>query len=146
MATYNFDITQKVGNFALASVQNMAGNPGQQVLLQQLTYTGKVIVSVITVEIPTRNRNTIELPINVYTTGYIKFNSSHPEAISIIMKKAEDNAEVIIKNSEILGPWSLANALLFNDWKICGLDQANNYYNKPDWLEQLENDVRDLAA
>lgn len=115
MATVTFDITDKVIKFVSEVIDDMPGNPGQEVLVDRLIKeaNGRVVVIV---EIEPEN-------VSITTSGYINWRSNHPEAIEIIMKTAEDNTDLIIVQAEIPGPWELDDAVSTGNWKIVGYDQ-----------------------
>jgi hypothetical protein len=115
MATIVFDITDKVIKFVSEVIDDMPGNPGQEVLVEKLIKTANGLVLVI-VEIE-------EDGVDIEVIGYIRWKSNHPEAIKIIIKKAEDWTDLIINQSKIPGPWDLDDAVETGNWKIVGYDQ-----------------------
>lgn len=121
MATHYFDITLKCIDFAHSSIKDMAGNPGQEVLIERLPKDakGQVVAAVTT----TLQAGTHINP-EVETYGEINWKSSHPEAIEIIIKEAEEYVELLKDQAKKLGPWSFLQALDSGNWKIVGYDQG----------------------
>lgn len=114
MALYEFDVTDKCVAFMKESIKDMPGNRGQEVLVEELDYSG------------------CEFKV---TAGYddyqdfiiseehrINLRSNHPEAIEIIMETAEQQGELIAQQSEIPGPWAFVDAIRTRNWKIVGWD------------------------
>lgn len=114
MASYKFDVTEKCIAFVSEVINPMPGNAGQETLVERLTKDayGKVIV---TVEQEGDD-------VDISSEGELNWPSSHPEAIEIIIKTAEENSELIIDQAGVAGPFSLAAAVATGDWKILGLD------------------------
>lgn len=111
-----FDITDKCIKFVAQVIKDMPGNPGQEVLVSNLIDDA---YGLITVDVDV---NAVTEEVNINASGDIKWRSNHPEAIEIIIKTAEDNTELITAQSEIPGPWSLADAIRTGNWKIVGWD------------------------
>lgn len=79
MPTFEFDVTEKAVDYAEKTMANMAGNPGQEALLDALRIDASAIVSV-----------RIAGPIVDTDVDYdINFSSSHPEAIEQILEMGE---------------------------------------------------------
>jgi len=121
---YRFDITEKVIDFAYKSVKDMPGNNGQEVLVERLPddAQGKVEVVVTTTEVPV-GRTEVEVPTDIRAEGEIVWKSNHPDAIEIIINRAEEWVELFIERSEVAGPWELADAIETGNWKVVGWDQ-----------------------
>jgi hypothetical protein len=111
----SFDITDKCIKFVAQVIKDMPGNAGQEVLVTNLIddASGRVIVDV---------DYDFDNSVSIEASGEINWRSNHPEAIEIIIATAEDNTELIIAQSEIPGPWELADAIATGDWKIVGWD------------------------
>jgi hypothetical protein len=121
MATHYFDITLKCIDFAYNSIKEMAGNAGQETLIERLKddANGQVF-AVVTVDLDAGTH----LAPDVTTSGDIYWKSSHPEAIEIIIEEAKQNVELLKDQATILGPWSFLSALSTGNWKIVGYDQG----------------------
>jgi hypothetical protein len=119
MPSYKFDITDKTIDFVAKTIQEMPGNPGQQVLVSKLIEKadGQVIVTV-TVD---------EESVDIESSGYIKWQSNHPEAIEIIIDTAEQNTELFTNQAMTPGPWDLVDAVSSGNWKVVGYDQGSKY-------------------
>lgn len=124
MGQYRFDITEKVIDFAYKSVKDMPGNNGQEVLVERLPddAQGKVEVVVTTVAVPVRGTE-VEVPVDIKAEGEIVWKSNHPDAIEIIINRAEEWVDLFIDRSEVAGPWELADAIETGNWKVVGWDQ-----------------------
>ena len=116
--TFVFDITDKCVKFMQESIKDMPGNPGQEVLVEELNYDCRFLLRVDD-ERPTDFDITCEYDINL--------TSNHPEAIEIIMGKAEEYGEMIARQAEEPGPWRLQDAVATGNWKIVGLDSEWGY-------------------
>lgn len=119
MPSYTFDITEKTIDFVGKTIKDMPGNPGQEVLVNKLIERadGQVLVKV-TVE--TDN-------VDIESSGYVKWESNHPEAIKVIIDVAEQNTELFTNQSMIPGPWNLEDAVSSGNWKVVGYDQGSKY-------------------
>jgi hypothetical protein len=116
MPRYTFDVTEKCVDFMKNSIKDMPGNPGQEVLVEDLEYDCKFIVIVDVFE---------ELEeIEISSEYDIHLRSNHPEAIEIIIKKAEQRGEFIGELAAVPGPWELADAIATRNWKIVGYDSG----------------------
>lgn len=113
MPAYTFDITDKCVKFMQMSIKDMPGNPGQEVLVEEIDYSGCQFEVEVVVE---------QEEVDISVDYQINLQSNHPEAIEIIMKTAEENGELIGNMSEIPGPWRLQDAVSTGNWKIVGLD------------------------
>lgn len=113
MPSYTFDITDKCTKFMQMSIKDMPGNPGQEVLVEDLDYSACRFSATVTVD---------ENEVSISAESQINIRSNHPEAIEIIIDKAEQNGELITKQAEIPGPWALIDAIASGNWKIVGLD------------------------
>jgi hypothetical protein len=108
-----FDVTEKCVAFMQETIKDMPGNPGQEVLVEQLDYSG----CEFTVDVETYGNE-----IDISADWKINLRSNHPDAIEIIMKEAEEAGELIGSMSEVPGPWELADAIATGNWKIVGWD------------------------
>lgn len=116
MPTATFDVTEKCVAFMKETIKNMPGNPGQEVLVADLDYSGcQFLVNVV---------YDFEGLVDIDSEYRINLRSNHPEAIEIIMETAEQAGEEIGEASAELGPWSFARAISSGDWKIVGWDQG----------------------
>jgi len=113
MPSYSFDVTDKCVKFMQMSIKDMPGNSGQEVLVEDLDYSGCRFLVVVEVD---------ENSITIKCEGIVRIRSNHPEAIEIIMETAEQQGELIARQAEIPGPWSLVDANTTGNWKIVGLD------------------------
>jgi hypothetical protein len=113
MPSYTFDITDKCVKFMQMSIKDMPGNPGQEVLVEDLDYSGCRFTTTVQAE---------EDGIDISTEGIIRLRSNHPEAIEVIMETAEQQGELITEQANIPGPWDLVDAIATGNWKIVGLD------------------------
>jgi hypothetical protein len=111
-----FDVTEKAVDFAVKSIKDMAGNPGQTVLIDKLPKQtdGSVLVNV---------GIGLDASINISAESTLEFRSNHPEAIEIILDKADQYVELFTRQAEIPGPWSLEEAEETGNWKVVGWDQ-----------------------
>ena len=111
-----FDITEKAADFAVKSIKDMAGNPGQEVLIEKLPKQtdGNVLVTVTV---------GLDETINISAESTLEFRSNHPEAIEIILDRADEYVELFTRRAEEPGPWSLAEAEASGNWKVVGWDQ-----------------------
>lgn len=114
MPSYSFDVTDKCIKFMQMSIKDMPGNPGQEVLVEELDYSGCRFIVTVADERP--------IDFNITCDEIVRLRSNHPEAIEIIMKTAEQQGELIARQAEIPGPFSLLAAVATGDWKIVGLD------------------------
>jgi hypothetical protein len=114
MPTYTFNVTDKCVKFMEMSIKDMPGNPGQTVLVNDLDYSACRFTVTVADERPVN--------FNISCDSQINIRSNHPEAIEIIIDKAEQNGELITRQAEIPGPFSLLAAVATGDWKIVGLD------------------------
>jgi len=96
------------------SIKDMPGNPGQEVLVEDLDYSACRFIVTVVDERP--------VDFNISCESQINIRSNHPEAIEIILDTAEQQGELITKQAEIPGPFSLIAAVATGDWKIVGLD------------------------
>ena len=112
-----FDITDKCVAFMQESIKDMPGNPGQEALVEQLDYSGCRFE--VEVEYVGFGSNA---DVDIAADYQINLRSNHPDAIEIIMKAAEEAGELIGEQSEIPGPWELADAIATGNWKIVGWD------------------------
>lgn len=115
MPSYTFDVTNKCIGFVYDVIKDMPGNPGQEVLVERLPKEayGKVTVTV---------NVGFDDEIDITSQGEINWRSNHPEAIEVILKTADENTELIVDQSQIPGPFALADAIASGNWKIVGLD------------------------
>lgn len=113
MPAYTFDVTEKCIDFMKRSIQDMPGNPGQEVLVEDLEYDCKFTVTV--------NVDFAE-EVEISSDYDIRLGSNHPEAIEIIMKTAEQRGEQIGELAAEPGPWKLIDAISTGNWKIVGYD------------------------
>jgi len=111
----SFDITDKCIKFVTEVIQDMPGNPGQEVLVERLTNEAYGLV-IVDVDYDGFGG------VDISASGEINWKSNHPEAIEIIINTAEDNTELIIAQAEIPGPFALADAIASGNWKIVGYD------------------------
>lgn len=115
MPSYTFDVTEKCVDFMKKSIKDMPGNPGQEVLVENLEYDCKFTV---TVELFGTEFEEVDI-----SSDYdIHLSSNHPEAIEIIMKTAEQRGEFIGELAAEPGPWRLVDAVTTGNWKIVGYD------------------------
>jgi hypothetical protein len=125
MPSYTFDITDKCVKFMQMAIKDMPGNPGQEVLVEDLDFDSCKFITTVSIE--DFGDNDFEL-LGISTDANINIRSNHPEAIEIIIETAEQNGELIAKQSEIpYGEWKLDDAIESGDWKIVGLDQGSEY-------------------
>lgn len=87
MPTFTFDISEEAAAYAKASTDGKAGNAGQETLLNDLNIDCNAEIEVYIAGD------------DVETTaeGYIRFDSSHPEAIEIILAEAEESFEEFLE-------------------------------------------------
>ncbi len=80
MASFTFDVTDRAVEYARDVMSTMPGNPGQEVLVNDLIIDGYavVIVDINGPFIDTRSEYDVDM------------SSSHPDAISIIMQEGMD--------------------------------------------------------
>jgi hypothetical protein len=116
MATFTFDITEKVKDFVGKTITPMAGNPGQEVLIEKML---KDSYGQINVNVTLEGLEVVDIS----TDGWYNWRSNHPEAISIIMKEAEDLTDLFTDQAEIPGPWDIEDAKSTGNWKVVGWDQ-----------------------
>jgi len=111
-----FDITEKTVDFAVKSIKDMAGNPGQEVLINKLPdqTDGRVIVTVTI---------GIDEEVDISADSTLEFKSNHPEAIDIILDRADEYVEMFTARAEEPGPWALSDAEATGNWKVVGWDQ-----------------------
>lgn len=111
-----FDITEKAVDFACKSIKDMPGNRGQEVLVSKLPdqTDGKVLVTVTV---------GLDEEIKASAESTLEFKSNHPEAIEVILDRADEYVELFTRQAEVLGPWSLAQAEETGNWKVVGWDQ-----------------------
>lgn len=111
-----FDVTEKAADFACKSIKDMAGNPGQEVLISKLPdqTRGSVLVNVTV---------GFDEAIEISAESTLEFKSNHPEAIDIILDRADEYVELFTRRAEEPGPWSLADAVASGNWKVVGWDQ-----------------------
>jgi hypothetical protein len=114
MPIYTFDITDKCISFVKESIKDMPGNAGQETLVNDLSYAGSRFLASVNLE--------LDGDVSVSSNYLFRTYTPHPEAIEIILDEAEKNAELITRQSEILGPWDLTEAIETGDWKIVGWD------------------------
>lgn len=114
MPTYTFDVTDKCNKFMQMSIKDMPGNPGQTVLINDLDYSGCRFIVTVVDERP--------IDFNISCDATVRLRSNHPEAIEQIIAEAEQQGELIARQAEIPGPFSLLAAAATGDWKIVGLD------------------------
>lgn len=114
MALYDFDVTDKCIKFMQESIKEMPGNAGQEVLVEDLDYSGCKFIVTAGYDIFDDFIITEEHQINL--------RSHHPEAIEIIMKTAEEHGDLIAEQSIIPGPWPFIDAIATGNWKIVGWD------------------------
>jgi len=112
---YQFDVTDKCVAFMQESIKDMPGNPGQEVLVEELDYSGCRFYI-------TAGYEGNDFMIIADPPYQINLRSNHPEAIEIIMQTAEESGELIIQQAEIPGPWAFADAVRTKIWKIVGWD------------------------
>lgn len=117
MPSYTFDVTDKCIKFMQMSIKDMPGNPGQEVLVEDLDYSGSRVTVTVNVE-PVEEGGAVDIDVEYN----INIRSNHPEAIEIIMETAEQHGELIARQAEIPGPWRLIDAIRTGNWKIVGLD------------------------
>jgi len=120
MATFTFDITEKVKDFVGKTITPMAGNPGQEVLIERMLKDSYGQINVRVTIVGFRGNIT---DVDISTDGYYNWKSNHPEAISIIMKEAEDLTDLFTDQAEIPGPWDIEDAIDTGNWKVVGWDQ-----------------------
>lgn len=113
-----FDITDKCVAFMKESIKDMPGNPGQEVLVEELDYSG----CRFTVDVELFGQD-----VEISSDYQINLRSNHPEAIEIIMNTAEEAGELIGQQAEIPGPWELDDAVATGNWKIVGWDSEWKY-------------------
>lgn len=118
MPSYTFNITEKCVSYIKMCIKDMPGNPGQEVLVNDLDFSGcRFLVNVDLVRYPDPNPS-----IDVSSNYDIDIKSNHPEAIEIIIDTAEQYGEEIAYQSTVLGPFKFIDALETGDWKVVGLD------------------------
>ena len=100
-----FDITDKCLAFIKESIQDMPGNEGQRVLVDNLDYEGYTFIDYDN-----------SIPLAVATFDW-KITSSHPEAIYQIIDYAYDSAELIARQAETILP-----VFSPDEWIIAGYD------------------------
>ena len=83
MPTFTYDLSPEAIGYVKASIQGMPGNPGQQSLVDSLSIDCSCILEV----------NIAGAEVNTESTGFIKLNSNHPEAIEQIISAGEDHFE-----------------------------------------------------
>jgi hypothetical protein len=124
MPVYNFDITEKVIDYAYRNIENMPGNPGQKVLVEMLKKqmaNGKCITSIDIRPEYFAGSSRMDLD----------FSSPHPEAIDQIISTAIEHAELLADQSTLPGTgkgWSFDEALATGNWKIVGYDQEGREF------------------
>lgn len=99
------------------SIKDMPGNAGQEVLVEDLDYSGCRVIVTVNVE-PVEEGGAVDIDVEYN----INIRSNHPEAIEIIMETAEQLGELIARQAERPGPWRLIDAIRTGNWKIVGLD------------------------
>jgi len=114
MPIYSFDVTDKCTKFIQMSIKDMPGNPGQQVLVEDLDYSGCRFIVTVDDDRP--------VSFDITCDEIVRLRSNHPEAIEIIIETAEQQGELIARQAEIPGPFELAAAVATGNWKIVGLD------------------------
>jgi hypothetical protein len=82
MPSFTFDLTEQAIDYTLKNIKDMPGNNGQQQLIDNLEIDAYCITKV---DISSN------FDVDIQTEYDIKFNSSHPEAIDIILNIAEES-------------------------------------------------------
>lgn len=90
MPTFRIDVSDQAEGYVRASIKNKGGNSGQDTLLADL---GIDCNAVVTVRIAGDE-------VDTQAEGNIKFQSSHPEAIEIILAGAEDTFQEFLSRLE----------------------------------------------
>lgn len=111
---YIFDVTDKCIKFVAETIKEMPGNPGQEVLVENLIRDADGSISVTVIVEPGN--------VQIQSSGSIYWRSNHPEAIEQIIDKAEQNTDLIVAQAAIPGPYVLLDAVATGDWKIVGWD------------------------
>lgn len=111
-----FDITEKTIDFVGKSIIDMAGNAGQETLIKMLLDQMDNGYCVVNVTLEGRE-------VDIQSRMELDFYSPHEDAISEIIDKAQQNAELFAAQAEIPGPWAFEDALLTGNWKVVGYDQ-----------------------
>ncbi len=88
MPEFSFDLSDYAKEWVKLSIKDMPGNPGQEVLVNELDID---CTSVMTVYIAGRD-------IDVECKGDIRLTSNHPEAIEIIIEKGKESFEFFNEN------------------------------------------------
>ena len=112
----SFDITEKTIDFVYENIKNMAGNAGQETLIQML-------VEQMSNGSCTLNAEVTPLGLDASGRMDLDFSSPHEEAIFEIIEHASQQAELFAKQAEEPGPWEFSKALETGNWKIVGWDQ-----------------------
>lgn len=102
MPTHDVDLSNTAVEYVRASIANMPGNPGQEVLVNDLDIDCNCIATVYIAG----------LLVEVTIEGNIKFNSNHPDAISEIINKGEEHFNefkdgILYKETNISGGTSV---------------------------------------
>ena len=90
MPSFTYDISDIAEQYVRGSIKDKGGNAGQDSLISDL---GVDVSCVITVRIAGQD-------VDTSVDGDIKFSSSHPEAIEVILKEAEDTFDEFVKRLE----------------------------------------------
>lgn len=117
MAKYGkFDITEKTIDYVYNNIVGMAGNPGQEVLIEMLKEQMANGQCILEAEVG-------EDTFSATGTMYLDFSSPHEEAINEIIEMAIQHGELFAKQAEIPGPYDFEEAVATGNWKIVGYDQ-----------------------
>lgn len=101
MPTFEFDLTEEAIAYTKESIEDMPGNPGQEVLVENLEYDGYCLLEV-----------NIRGPIVETNTDWdLELRSNHPEAIEIIIETAKENFEDFARRLEGRSLFSLIGTL-----------------------------------
>jgi hypothetical protein len=83
---FSYDISDLAVEYVKASIKDMPGNPGQEVLVEALDYDCSAEITVyIAGDV-----------VETSAEGSIRLNSNHPEAIEQIIAAGEDNFDELI--------------------------------------------------
>lgn len=111
-----FDITEKTIDFVYRSVSGMAGNAGQEALIEMLKEQMANGYCLLEAE-------NNEEGFSAASTMYLDFSSPHPDAIDEIIQMAIEHGELFAKQAEIPGPYDFKEAVKSGNWKVVGYDQ-----------------------
>lgn len=114
MPSFTIDVSNYAQEYVAASIKGKGGNPGQDSLLSDLIIDCDATVTV----------HIAGTEVDTSAEGSIRFESSHPEAIEIILANAEDTFNEFISKLE---------------------DASDNPYNGLDLIQTIRQEAIDEA-